>query len=401
MIVRLYIFFFMLKACLVFGQDPSFSQFFQKNPYVNPAYTGILGGQEIHSIFHHRSQWTNVPIKFTTSLSSVDWRVCQKNLGIGIIVLQNIEGEGLLKLNEFSLPIAAHVPLSKNYSLSGSIQTTFANRTIEWDRLIFSDELDPILGNIYNSSATKPNESFLRIYPSAGFILTKKGKYNLKRHNYWTIGIAAHHIPIGNNTESFYGIYENSRYPVKYTIHGNLFTKIMPFKRFKTGALIGDFFDYTNVFFKLENQGKIEAQSESFTTISSGLGVSMRKFLMLGVGYRQGFVKLKNQQGNNFERRLMSESIIFNSVFNIQAKNIPYKLYITYSLDLNISELSYTSSGPTHEISLNMYFGNIKCKTKRKKRKSHWWSDSVMDQKRLYNREICDPFPKISDWDGY
>ena len=83
-----------------FGQSPSFSQFFQKNPYVNPAYTGIMGVEEIHTILHHREQWISVPLKYTTSLLSSDWRICQKNLGVGIIALQNIEGEGLLKTNE-------------------------------------------------------------------------------------------------------------------------------------------------------------------------------------------------------------------------------------------------------------------------------------------------------------
>ena len=50
----------------------------------------------------------NVPIRFTTSLVSVDWRLCQKNLGIGVIALQNIEGEGLLTSTDFSIPLAAH-----------------------------------------------------------------------------------------------------------------------------------------------------------------------------------------------------------------------------------------------------------------------------------------------------
>ena len=85
--------FYCFKNLIVFGQDPSFSQFFQKSPYVNPAYTGILGGSEIHSIIHHRSQWTSIPIRFTSSLVSLDWRVCQKNLGVGLIVFQNTEGE--------------------------------------------------------------------------------------------------------------------------------------------------------------------------------------------------------------------------------------------------------------------------------------------------------------------
>ena len=65
-----------------------------------------MGGPEIHTIVHHREQWMNIPIKYTTSLVSSDWRICQKNLGIGVIAMQNIEGEGLLKTNEISIPLA-------------------------------------------------------------------------------------------------------------------------------------------------------------------------------------------------------------------------------------------------------------------------------------------------------
>ena len=54
----------------------------------------------------------------------------------------------------------------------------------------------------------------------------------------------------------------------------------MLFKRFKTGHLIGDFFDYTNIFM-LENQGSFKNDKESFTTFSSGFGISMRRFFML------------------------------------------------------------------------------------------------------------------------
>ena len=43
----------------------------------------------------------------------MDWRICQKNLGIGVIALQNIEGEGLLTSTDFSIPLAAHVRVGK------------------------------------------------------------------------------------------------------------------------------------------------------------------------------------------------------------------------------------------------------------------------------------------------
>jgi len=104
---------FIICAIQTMAQDPSFTQFFQKSPYVNPAYTGILNSKQIHTIVHYREQWMNVPIRFTTSLVSMDWRICQKNLGIGVIALQNIEGEGLLTSTDFSIPLAAHIRAGK------------------------------------------------------------------------------------------------------------------------------------------------------------------------------------------------------------------------------------------------------------------------------------------------
>ena len=66
---------------------------------------------------------------------------------------------------------------------------------------------------------------------------------------------------------------------------------------------------------------------------------------------------------------------------------------------MNYSRLFYFRKALT----LNMYIGSISCRQKRRKGRSHWWSH-VFDPGRkgnVYNREICDPFPKISDWDGY
>lgn len=396
---------FIMCGIQTMAQDPSFTQFFQKSPYVNPAYTGILNSKQIHIIAHYREQWMNVPIRFTTSLVSMDWRICQKNLGVGVIALQNIEGEGLLTSTDFSLPLAAHIRAGKRSSISAAIQTTLASRKINWDNLIFSDELDPILGNIYNSTATKPSETYQRIYPSAGLIYTYNFN-NTKRsskHDYLNIGLAGHHLRAGKNNESFYQVFENSKYPTKHTLHANYFRKIKPWKRTESGFILGKFIDYTNYYFKIENQGSLKKQNEAFTTLSAGAGFSIRQTVLLGVGYRHGFKKLKEQNGNNFTRNSMSESIIFNTVFNIKPKRMPYQLFLTYSFDWNISELGFPFSGPTHEISLNMYIGSVSCRPKRRKGRAHWWSH-VFDAGRngnVFDREICDPFPKLSDWTGY
>ena len=40
----------------------------------------------------------------------------------------------------------------------------------------------------------------------------------------------------------------------------------------------------------------------------------------------------------------MHLSKILNSVFNFNSKSLPHKLYLTYSMDINISELETVSS---------------------------------------------------------
>ena len=140
---RFFILFLLFQNLFVFGQDPSFSQFFQKSPYVNPAYTGILGGSEIHSIIHHRSQWTSIPIRFTSSLVSLDWRVCQKNLGVGFIVFQNTEGEALYESTDISLPIAAHIPISNFHSISEQFKQHLLQDQLSGIDLFFQMSLIP------------------------------------------------------------------------------------------------------------------------------------------------------------------------------------------------------------------------------------------------------------------
>ena len=43
--------------------------------------------------------------------------------------------------------------------------------------------------------------------------------------------------------------------------------------------------------------------------MSFGARVSMKKLVMFGIGYRQGFRKTKDQDGDNFERSLMTRRL--------------------------------------------------------------------------------------------
>ena len=401
----LIVFGFLISCLSSFGQSPSFSQFFQKNPYVNPAYTGIMGGQEIHTIVHHREQWISVPIKYTTSLLSSDWRICQKNLGVGIIALQNIEGEGLLKTNEISFPLSSHINISKRSSLSSAIQLTAITRSINWDNLIFSDQLHPVLGQIYNSSVLRPKESYNQLTISSGAIWTLKGNpfkggYNqASRHDHFSIGMALHNI--SGFEDSFYGTSIRSLNPTKLTVHMSTLIKNNRYGNIKNRSI--SFFDYINIYGIHENQGVFDKAPSIFKTTTLGFGLSMRKIIMFGISYRHAVRQLDDFNNTDDLNRNMKESLIYNFVFNFNPRNVPYQMYITYSYDMNISDLNNLYTGPSHEVSLNMYFGKVRCKPKRRKSRAHWWDNlrGMGRNKSVYNRELCQPFSKISEWDGY
>lgn len=401
----LILFVFLICCLSSYGQSPSFSQFFQKNPYVNPAYTGIMGGQEIHTIVHHREQWMNIPIKYTTSLLSSDWRICQKNLGIGVIALQNTEGEGLLKTNEISIPLASHINISKRSSISSAIQLTAITRSINWDNLIFSDQLHPVLGQIYNSSVVRPKENYNQLTISSGFIWTLKGNlfkggYNqASRHDHFSLGMALHNI--SGFDDSFYGSSLGSLNPTKLTVHASTLIKNNIYGNIKNRNI--SFFDYINLYAIHENQGVFDDAPSIFQTTSLGFGISMRKVIMFGLTYRNAVRQTEDFGDAENLNRIMKESLIYNFVLNFNPRNVPYQMYITYSYDMNISDLSNLYTGPTHEISLNMYFGKVRCRPKRRKSKAHWWDNlrGMGRNKSVFNRELCQPFSKISEWDGY
>ena len=99
------------------AQDPPVSQFFLNKLYLNPAYAGI--NRDANVWITNRSQWTYVPGQFRTTFATADVGCPDMNLGYGIILYDNVEGEGFLRSTFGHGVLAVHVPFSKN--LVGSL----------------------------------------------------------------------------------------------------------------------------------------------------------------------------------------------------------------------------------------------------------------------------------------
>ena len=64
------------------AQDPTFSQFYFNQLYVNPAFTGINSG--LRAGINYRDLWPRIPSKFPTYSLAIDAQDLSLSSGIGL-----------------------------------------------------------------------------------------------------------------------------------------------------------------------------------------------------------------------------------------------------------------------------------------------------------------------------
>jgi type IX secretion system PorP/SprF family membrane protein len=185
-----------ILGCLhVSAQDHMYSQFFNSPVYLNPALNGQFEG-DLRMNLIYRNQYSSLPGNLSYISASIDYNVPQFGGGIGLLVTRSSEGSAYLTKNNFA-GIYSYSVGSEDYVLSFGLQAGVTNRSVDFSKLVFGDQIDPSLGYIPGSTtgADKPdfNNKFF-FDAGAGINLTLK---NLN------IGGAVQHINRPN--ESFTG----------------------------------------------------------------------------------------------------------------------------------------------------------------------------------------------------
>lgn len=153
-------------------QDMNYSQYFSTPIYYNPAYTGINTG--IRARFLYRNQWPSLPVSFKSYYFSAD--LGDRNLpgsgGLGIMINQDSPGVGLINNFGAALTVGVRIPLTSYMVTQLGIKAGIMQRRVNWDDLVFADQLDPKYGNIYQSYFIPPDAS-KRVVPdfSVGGVL--------------------------------------------------------------------------------------------------------------------------------------------------------------------------------------------------------------------------------------
>ena len=302
---------YVLKA-----QDPEFTQFYANKLYLNPAFAG--SEKCARAQLNYRNQWPKLGSTYVTYAASYDQRVDVLEGGVGLMVMQDVQGDGAINTLSINAMYSYSFTLNRNTALIIGFQASYFQKTLNWD-YIFPDMLHPVYGAIFPTQedlvATDLKKGYFDF--SAGAILANRVH---------TFGIAVHHL---TQPPESYRNSSDAVLPAKLTIH---YGTIIPLKA--RGYRKGELFLSPQVLYQ---------RQRDFEQFNYGLYFS-RKNIVGGVWLRQNF-------------KFHYDSFVMILGF------IQSKFRFAYSYDLTVSKLRNQTLG-AHEISVGYTFP---CKKKRKK----------------------------------
>lgn len=305
-----------------FAQDPTFSQYYANKIYFNPAFAGADRG--FRATMNYRNLFTAVPGDFSTFTATVDFSSFAAAGGFGALITSRTEGEGALKTNTYGAMYSYRLTVvPRMWDIHAGLQANYITKQMDWSRFVFSDQLDPVYGNIYQSSATAPDNLNTGFFDFDFGLMTR---FNMKRKKTRklvsnTLGVAVKHVTEPN--ESL--LNRNEGLPRKFNVH---YQAIIPISKRRARNLT-----YFSPNIMYENQRPL-------STFNIGAFI-LRTPVMFGVWYRN--------EGPFFQVD-RTDAVVVN--FGIKGtNNNGFNYQFGYSYDLTLSRLA-GSSGGSHEVAL-------------------------------------------------
>ena len=298
------------------AQDPVYSQFYAAPTQLNPAFTGNAFGPRI--VLNYRNQWPGHLQAYSTYGVSYDQYIHNIKSGVGLSILADDAGQGLIKTIRASGQYAYQLKLDRKSYMRGGLEGSFVQVNYDWESFRFPDQIDDRYGfstpggapNL--SSETPPDNSKLRYYDfSAGFLYYNPLYY---------LGLTLTHLIVPD--ESLLGINDNldNGLPLRWSIHAGMEIQLPNNNILPRGSFLSPNILYVR-------QG-------DFQQLNIGSIVGFRAFFT-GVWYRHA--------GSN------PDALIFNLGWR---KGV---IKAGYSFDYTVSDLAIQSGG-SHEISIQLLF---------------------------------------------
>ncbi len=308
------------------AQDQVFSQFYAAPLQLNPALTGVVEAPRI--TLNYRNQWTAWPSAYASYAASYDQYIHQLQSGFGLSVFSDNAGNGIFLTNRIAASYSYNLSLQENLFLRGGLEVAFEQKVLDWDRLIFLDQIDPISGYTNESGIPNPTNEERPDLLNRNYVDFSGGL--LLYSNKFYAGTTLRHI--NSPDEGFLAGSDFGQVPILFSLHGG--AEINLSDQYNNGEEPA--FISPNILF---------AKQKDFHQLNVGAYVSFWQ-VFGGLWYRHTFAN--------------ADAAIVLAGFR---KGI---VKVGYSYDFSISKLAGNTGG-SHEISLVLNFQSGE-RFKRKKR---------------------------------
>jgi type IX secretion system PorP/SprF family membrane protein len=257
------LFFFFLLCFIqnIKAQDPVHSQFYYNRLELNPAFAGVDGPGKFRLNLFHRNLYRPIKGPFNSSNFSADYSLCNANIGLGMIASNENQGDGFLQTNKIEGII--NVMLGSRFSnFSAGIKVGGLFQNVDWSKYTFSDQYDPIFGNVRPSTNSNIVSDFTSTV-NLGFGLNFT-TWNRKNNKALNLGLS------GNNlNDPNLGYLNQYILPKRFTVYGAIIFQKYKWSNDKSGR----------VFFRFDKQNSF------FTTLILG-EFYFNNILNIGSGFR-------------------------------------------------------------------------------------------------------------------
>jgi type IX secretion system PorP/SprF family membrane protein len=299
------------------GQDPAMSHFYANPLYMNPAMAGLEGPARVY--LGYRNQWPGAADSYSTYHASYDQYIEALQGGVGLHVINDRQGGGIINTLSLDAIYAYHLKVSHQLTVTGGFQASVGQRNMNPDGLVLPEQLAGLEGSAL--------QGYSRVYPdfSVGFGGFYKNLYG---------GIACHHLlqPYMSPTKD-----PNARLSRRYSVHVGT---LIPIYEKRLGREVLQL-----------SPNLIFVQQDIYQQINYGLEVLYRN-LLGGLWFRQ-------------DLRFSYGTLIFSVGYALDQFRFRY----SYDAKLSAPDLNIPSMG-AHEISLSIVFENLYKSTKRRAIKS-------------------------------
>jgi type IX secretion system PorP/SprF family membrane protein len=330
-----------LVATTAHAQDPVFSMFYLNKQVLNPAYSGINRDLQVTAL--SRLQWSGLPGKMRTSTVSADIACPSSRLGFGMVFHNDVAGDAFLTRNQAVFNLAVHIPgryprnssikamRGRKYIFSAALGYGVGQKRVDWNNLVFSDQLDQVLGIIRPSNAPIGAQEVTNIVHDLNAGLLFRSEIN-RRGSYVSIGASGFHL--NSPVESFFG--SDYTIPMRFNIHSFLNLRISQ--------------KYSNNLPIYLTLGGTYDRQQTLSTTQIGGTFTFGKNFLLGAWFRNQYFSFPNAN---------TDAFVLNLVYSTSVMSIGY------SFDLTVSQLGVAQTQGTHEIGLNFRLQDIYlCKKK-------------------------------------